>query len=211
MTEDVDVVEKNALETVPVSLDAFLRVLVDGLVDEAVRAHEAAEACGPLVSSTPTALATDEGEGVSEVASEADRDDRGEDRGEDARENVDRRVEDEPARLESRGFSPEHAAAVDAVGDPQRARGRQGGGAVGLRCSLRTSLQKERWNLGMRVASSRVALRRDSRPRGASDVRAAGRRAAAQHESELRGQGRGARSVLSRAHRTTPRMPRTQA
>ena len=115
MTDDVDVVEKNALETVPVSLDAFLRVLVDGLVDEAVRAHEAAEACGPLVSSTPTALATDEGEGVSEVASEADRDDRGEDREEDARENVDRRVEDESARLESRGFSPEHAAAVDAV------------------------------------------------------------------------------------------------
>ena len=36
MTEDVDVVEKNALETVPVSLEAFLRVLVDGLVDEAV-------------------------------------------------------------------------------------------------------------------------------------------------------------------------------
>ena len=43
MTDDVDVVDKNAFETVPVSLDAFLRVLVDGLVDEAVRAHEAAE------------------------------------------------------------------------------------------------------------------------------------------------------------------------
>ena len=57
MTDDVDVVDKNAFETVPVSLDAFLRVLVEGLVDEAVRAHEAAEACGPLVSSTPTALA----------------------------------------------------------------------------------------------------------------------------------------------------------
>jgi hypothetical protein len=115
MTDDVDVVDKNAFETVPVSLDAFLRVLVDGLVDEAVRAHEAAEACGPLVSSTPTALATEEDEGVSKGASEADREDRGEDREEDARENVTRRVEDEPARLEPRGFSPEHAAAVDAV------------------------------------------------------------------------------------------------
>jgi hypothetical protein len=115
MTDDVDVVDNNAFETVPVSLDAFLRVLVDGLVDEAVRAHEAAEACGPLVSSTPTALATEEDEGVSKGASEADREDRGEDRGQDARENVTRRVEDEPARLEPRGFSPEHAAAVDAV------------------------------------------------------------------------------------------------
>lgn len=115
MTDDVDVVDKNAFDTVPVSLDAFLRVLVDGLVDEAVRAHEAAEACGPLVSSTPTALATEEDEGVSQGASEADREDRGEDREKDARENVTRRVEDEPARLEPRGFSPEHAAAVDAV------------------------------------------------------------------------------------------------
>jgi hypothetical protein len=115
MTDDVDVVDNNAFETVPVSLDAFLRVLVEGLVDEAVRAHEAAEACGPLVSSTPTALATEEDEGVSKGASEADREDRGEDRGQDARENVTRRVEDEPARLEPRGFSPEHAAAVDAV------------------------------------------------------------------------------------------------
>ena len=115
MTDDVDVVDKNAFETVPVSLDAFLRVLVEGLVDEAVRAHEAAEACGPLVSSTPTALAMEEDEGVSQGASEADREDRGEDREEDARENVTRRAEDEPARLEPRGFSPEHAAAVDAV------------------------------------------------------------------------------------------------
>lgn len=120
MTDDLDDVDDvDAFVTVPVSLDSFLRVLVDGLVDETVRAHEAAEACGPLVALTPTALATDEDadardDGVSEGASEADREDR-EDREEDRRWNVARRVEDEPARVEPRGFSPEHAAAIDAV------------------------------------------------------------------------------------------------
>jgi hypothetical protein len=60
MTDYVDDVIDDVVdvETVPVSLDAFVRVLVDGLVDETVRAHEAAEACGPLVSPTPMALAT---------------------------------------------------------------------------------------------------------------------------------------------------------
>ena len=112
MTDDVDVVDKNAFETVPVSLDAFLRVLVEGLVDEAVRAHEAAEACGPLVSPTPMALATNLPEDAVGKRDDVldflggERDGRDED-------GIERRhptVASEP-----RGFSPENAAAVDSV------------------------------------------------------------------------------------------------
>ena len=110
MTDDVDD-EVFDVETVPVSLDAFLRVLVDGLVDETVRAHETAEACGPLVSPTPTALATNFFEddasaiyGFNIHGGERDGSD------EDGIERRRPTVASEP-----RGFSPENAAAVDSV------------------------------------------------------------------------------------------------
>ena len=110
MTDDVDD-EVFDVETVPVSLDAFTRVLVDGLVDETVRAHEAAEACGPLVSSIPTALATnlfeDAAPGICGV------DFHGGERDGSDEDGIERRrptVASEP-----RGFSPENAAAVDSV------------------------------------------------------------------------------------------------
>ena len=109
MTDDVDDVVD--VETVPVSLDAFTRVLVDGLVDETVRAHETAEACGPLVSSIPTALATnlfeDDASGIYGFNIHG-----GERDGSDE-DGIERRrptVASEP-----RGFSPENAAAVDSV------------------------------------------------------------------------------------------------
>ena len=84
---------------------------MDGLVDETVRAHEAAEACGPLVSSIPTALATnlfeDAAPGICGV------DFHGGERDGSDEDGIERRrptVASEP-----RGFSPENAAAVDSV------------------------------------------------------------------------------------------------
>ena len=114
MTDYVDDVIDDVVdvETVPVSLDAFVRVLVDGLVDETVRAHEAAEACGPLVSPTPMALATNL---LEDAVGKRDDflDFLGGERDGSDEDGIERRhptVASEP-----RGFSPENAAAVDSV------------------------------------------------------------------------------------------------